>query len=161
MHLFHHRARLCRGRNAGFSLVEIMIVVVVISLLALLALPAFTKVRRAAQSRRFASDLRTFSQAYEVYVTANGTFPPAAASGIVPAGMSSDLQITAWTGRNSLGGQWAWENGGPGLTGIVTTGGTAPLSQMVEIDEKIDDGDLTHGLFQQSGAGSFIYLIPQ
>ena len=48
-----------------------------------------------------------------------------------------------------------------GRAGIATTGVTATLSQMVEIDARIDDGDLTAGLFQQVTANRYIYLIQQ
>jgi prepilin-type N-terminal cleavage/methylation domain-containing protein len=149
-----------RRRNAGFSIIELMIVVVIISFLAMLALPTFNRLRRASQSNRFVSDLRVFAQAFEGYVTMNGGFPPASASGVVPPGMQGDLKSNVWTARNSLGGQWSWDNNGAGVAGIATTSGTAPLSQMILIDARIDDGDLSNGLFQQSGA-RFIYYMQQ
>lgn len=149
-----------RPRNAGFSVIELMIVVVIISLLAMLALPGFNKVRRAARSNRFMSDLRSFTQAFEGYVTMNGGFPPNSGSGVVPPGMGGDLKVDVWTARNSVGGQWNWDNNGSGQAGIATTNVTAPDSQMIEIDAKIDDGDLTNGLFQKTGT-RFVYYIQQ
>lgn len=149
-----------RRRRAGFSLVEIMFVVVIISLLALLALPAFTKVRRAAQSNRFISDLRTFTQAFEGYASMNGSFPGNALPGLVPAGMEEDLKTPAWKVVNSLGGRWNWDNLVTG-TGVASSGITAPLSQMVQIDARIDDGDLSNGVFQQLPSGKYIYLMQQ
>jgi len=159
MHAFHPCAP-PRRRNAGFSLVEIMFVVVIISLLAMLALPAFTKVRRNAQSNRFISDLRTFSQAFEGYTTMNGSFPGNAAAGVVPPGMEEDLKTPAWKIENSLGGRWNWDNLATGI-GVASSGVTAPLSQMVQIDARIDDGDLSNGLFQRLPSGKYIYLMQQ
>jgi hypothetical protein len=74
--------------------------------------------------------------------------------------MDGDLQVSAWSARNSLGGRWNWDNNGSGLAGVATSGVTAPLSQLIEIDARIDDGDLTNGVFQQSG-GKFIYYLQQ
>jgi type II secretory pathway pseudopilin PulG len=137
-----------------------MITVVIISIISMLALPSFKKVRRAAQSNRFISDLRSFAQAFEGYVSVNSAFPPNAGSGVVPPGMGGDLKVSAWTGQNSVGGRWNWDNNGSGVAGIATTGVTAPDSQMIEIDAKIDDGDLTNGLFQKTGT-RFVYYIQQ
>ena len=148
-------------RDAGFSLIEIMIVVVIIALLTLLTLPTFNKLRRRTQINRFVSDVRVFAQAFEGYVTLNGAFPPNAGSGIVPIGMGSDLRPSVWTAQNSLGGRWNWDNDGMGRAGIATTGVTATLSQMVEIDARIDDGDLSAGLFQQVTANRYIYFMQQ
>jgi type II secretory pathway pseudopilin PulG len=142
------------------TLIEVMIAVAIIAFLAMLALPAFNRLRRNAQSNRFVSDLRVFAQAFEGYVTMNGGFPPAAGGGIVPAGMAGDLRVSAWGASNSLGGRWNWDNDGAGIMGIATTNVTAPLSQMILIDARIDDGDLNNGLFQQSGA-RFIYYMQQ
>ena len=151
-----------RRRNAGFSIIEIMIVVVIISLIALLALPAFNKIRRAAQTKRFVNDVRVFAQAFEGYATMNGSFPPNATSGVVPIGMNSDLRPSVWRATNSIGGLWNWDNDGMGRAGIATTQVTAPLSQMVEIDALIDDGDLTAGLFQEVIPGTrYIYFMKQ
>lgn len=150
-----------RRRTAGFSIIEIMIVVVIISLIAMLALPAFNRIRRASQSARFISDLRVFAQAFEGYAAINGALPPNAGSGIVPIGMGGDLKENVWTAVNSLGGRWNWDNNGTGQAGVASSGVTAPLSQMVEIDARIDDGDLTNGLFQQISPAKFIYYVQQ
>lgn len=150
-----------RRRNAGFSIIEIMIVVVIISVIAMLALPAFTRIRRATQSARFISDLRVFTQAFEGYATLNGALPPNSASGIVPVGMGGDLKVNVWTEVNSIGGRWNWDNNGTGQAGVATSGVTAPLSQMIQIDAKIDDGDLSNGLFQQVNPTKYIYYISQ
>lgn len=159
MHL-SHLSRPRRRRNAAFSLVEIMIAVVIIALMALLAMPTFTKVRRNAQSNRFISDLRTFTQAFEGFATLNSTFPGNAGAGIVPSGMEDYLKSDSWRNVNSIGGRWNWDNAA-GSTGVAISGVTAPLSQMVQIDARIDDGDLSNGLFQLLPSGKYIYLMQQ
>jgi type IV pilus assembly protein PilA len=55
-----------RGR-AGFTLVEIMVVVGVITLLAALALPGFIRARKRAQASRVKDDLRLIEAAVDQY----------------------------------------------------------------------------------------------
>src|SRR5947209_3246792 len=101
----------CRAGDArrAFTLVEIMIVVVIIGLLAAMALPAMARVRESSQNSRFASDVRTFAQAFETYCTENGHWPPNAGTGVVPAGMSGMLRDAQWSAVNSVGGRWNWD----------------------------------------------------
>ena len=160
MHTPLHRER--RSNRAGFTLVEIMIVVVIIGLLAALAIPAFQRVRENAQSTRFISDLRTFAQAFETYAMKNGGWPPNAGTGVVPTGMSGELKDAAWTtAKNSGGGRWNWDRNNYGGAAVISAANvTASDAQMTAIDAKIDDGDLTTGRFQKV-SGRFCYILEE
>jgi len=148
----------CRRSAAGFTLVEIMIVVVIIGLLAAIAIPAFGRVRQAAQNSRFVSDLRVFAQAFESYAALYGTWPPNAGTGVVPSGMSGDFNEANWRGRNSVGGRWNWDRNLNVAAGISTTNVTVDDNQMIAIDRTIDDGDLNTGQFRKFGT-RFTYIL--
>ncbi|MCF7686822.1 MAG: prepilin-type N-terminal cleavage/methylation domain-containing protein [Cephaloticoccus sp.] len=134
------------ARRPGFTLVEIMIVVVIIGLLAVLAIPSIQRVQRRSQNTRFVSDLRTFSQAFETYAMENGTWPPNAGSGVVPAPLVGGINATAWSAINTLGGRWNWDFNRNGImAGIAVTNITATASQLLDVDFMIDDGNLSTG----------------
>lgn len=135
-----------------------MIVVVIIGLLAALAIPSLQRVQRRAQNSSFVSDLRTYAQAFETYAMERGTWPPNGLSGMIPAPLVGEI-ASKFTERNSIGGRWNWDTNRLGISGgIATTGVSASVSQMAEIDAMIDDGDLTKGSFRVFGSRYILVL---
>src|SRR3954463_12747059 len=59
-------------RRAGFTLVEIMIVVAIIALLAAIAVPGFLRARKRSQASKIINDLRLISGAVDQYAIENG-----------------------------------------------------------------------------------------
>ena len=141
------------ARRAGFTLVEIMIVVVIIGLLAAMAIPAFQRVQRRSQNSRFVSDLRIFSQAFETYSLENDGWPPNVGPGLVPAGLSGALQVSVWTAPTVVGGRWNYDRNINGIAVAVSCSGTGiDDARMQEIDAMLDDGDLSTGRIQLIGS---------
>ena len=62
--------KLSRG-PAGFTLVEIMIVVAIIALLAAIAVPGFLRARKRSQASRIINDLRLIDSAVDQYAIEN------------------------------------------------------------------------------------------
>ena len=65
--------RIQKNRKAGFTLVEIMIVVAIIGLLAAIAIPNFVKARTTAQANACINNLRQIDGAKEQYMLENNT----------------------------------------------------------------------------------------
>jgi prepilin-type N-terminal cleavage/methylation domain-containing protein len=145
---------------AGFTLVEVMIVVAIIGLLAAIAAPAYAKARTNAQNACFIADLRTAKHAFLQYsFDHRGTYPPDVWPAIVPAGMAEYLGTFPWTQTTPIGGQWDWDNGQFGSkAGVSVYQPAAGQAQMRQIDQMIDDGDLSTGSFRERAAG-YISII--
>ena len=142
--------------RAGFTLVEIMIVVVIIGILAALAIPAFQRVRERSMAARYTNDFRQFESAFQRYALENGNWPPPTAGGLIPTGMSGFLP-ESYTHASPMGGLYWWS--GPSRN-IVLRGSQATDSVMVQVDTALDDGILSTGNFRKTTGLGYHYLAP-
>lgn len=146
--------------RAGFTLVEIMIVVMIIGLLAAIAIPSFSKARNEARISRYLNDLRMAVDYIEMYAMENGDYPPDKMPGQAPDGLEQYVKGLNWSEETPLGGRWDWDRTSVGISaGVTVIGATASLTDLQLVDNRIDDGNLLTGRFRRTGAGGYTYVV--
>lgn len=143
------------SRCAGFTLIEILIVVVILAVLAAIVIPSFSNATADTRKAAFVGDLRTFEQAIHLFYNDNEVWPPDGGSGMVPAGLEPYVRVHKWEDGTPIGG--AWDNETDDVLGVGMgvhfngSGDTRDADFMVLIDNTVDNGDLTTGSFRQYG----------
>lgn len=142
-------------------MLELMISVAIVADIAVIAVPSFIRSREFAQNTRFASDLRIAVDAFEMFAAENNGYPQNAPTGVVPPGMDQYLRAVNWSGFNTIGGEWAWDNNRNGSSAAVCAEfRKAPDElRMTRIDERIDNGILTTGAFRKISSTRYAYII--
>jgi len=95
---------ICRRREKGFTLIELMIVVVIIGILAAIAIPKFTNTKGKAFVATMKSDLKNLTSAQEAYYYDNGVYY----NGAVPNAAFAYSPSTGVTVNILSGGVAGW-----------------------------------------------------
>lgn len=150
-----------RRTRSGFTIVEILMVVMIIMLLAIIIIPNLQRARKTVRKNRFINDIRIATASFEQYALTTASYPAEAAAGVVPVGMDDYLKSFKWTLPTSIGGQWDWDNNQYGFkAGVSVNQPGLSDADMTKIDQEIDDGDITSGIFRKH-AGGYISIIEQ
>ena len=112
------------GHRAGFTLVELLLVVVIVSILAGLAIPNYRNVVNKARAADLLGRIDVVEHAVQSYLGDNNGWPSESAAGVVPTGVVTYLpENFSFTGEDF---QLDWENGG-GLIGVGIVTDNQPL----------------------------------
>ncbi len=156
-----------RTAPAGFSLIEVMIVVTVIGILGGMARVAFAHVTLRARAAAYINDCRVFSEAFQRYTTEKGAMPPEQTRRrTVPTGMGTYLRASDWLKETPIGGDYEWDTNAIGIArrlgfngGIRVNGSKLKLADLRQIDRWFDDGNLATGNLIVRNGGARVFFI--
>lgn len=148
-------------KRAGFTLIEIMMVVGVIAMLTILAIPAFQRARQTVLLKKFAKEMLNISSAFEVYWTEYHQWPSDGTPGDMPEEVYPFLSGVEWSAETCIGGRWDWDAGVFDIVaGLSVYAPSCDEAQMMQIDRILDDGNLQTGAFRQR-SGGYIYILEE
>lgn len=150
--------RACRWTRGAFSLVEILVVVIVIAILAAIIVPNTVKAGDTARIAATAEDMNNIAEGVERYRNSSGRWPRDVTSAVLPPELESIFgKANPFDKAAPVGGVYDYEgptaSRGPRLS--IRPGPANPLgsvSMLQELDEFMDDGDLSTGRCRMSGS---------
>jgi prepilin-type N-terminal cleavage/methylation domain-containing protein len=156
--------------RAGFTLVELAVVIAIISIIMAIALPVARHLVISARSAALINDLRVFSSAFQTYANEHGDWPEGDGTpGAVPPGMENDLGPTNWQHATPIGGNYAWDpnstqQGNRYRAAITIASSDAhPVildrAQLLDLDRQLDDGNLATGNFLLGYADDPVFVL--
>ena len=149
----------------GFSLVELVIVVMIIGIIGAIAIPRLSRGSEGARINAFVAELDTFAKGIDLYVIENGNEFADSSTGVMPTELRGYLHANAWKGETPIGGYWDVESNGIGghelSVGVHFMGMPVDEDAAQQVDDMMDDGDLTTGAFQKIAADRFYLILQQ
>jgi prepilin-type N-terminal cleavage/methylation domain-containing protein len=150
-------------KKSGFTLMETMIVVMIIGLALAIGIPYGLRSALRTRTQLVAQELRVTASMFTIHNMEKGHYPASASPGVVPEGMLPYLKGYPWTKKNALGGFWKWSLDEHGVKAAIAI--IAPKwgdSSFLQVDEAIDDGNLSTGFFRViADRAEYIFIIEE
>jgi prepilin-type N-terminal cleavage/methylation domain-containing protein len=158
-----------RHARAGFTLVELGVVVVIISLLAMMAVQALRKIGIRSRTTIVLNDFRVIGGAMNAYSLEKGGWPASAAPGVLPAAMQGYVTLSNFTSPSPVGGYYTWAThslqGGTTYQAVIIISSangnslTTDAGQLADIDSKGDNGNLATGNIFLGASNYLVYVV--
>lgn len=156
-----------RRPGAGFTLVEVLIVVVILGVLASIVIPQFADATAQSSRSVFATNLKEYVKAAQLYRFDTGEYLEDSSSGVMPTGFDSYVDAGKWQAGTPIGGVWDAEyqdaGGVTSALGVHFDGSGVSRDDMfmADIDSMLDDGDLTTGVFRKIDADRYYFILKE
>jgi prepilin-type N-terminal cleavage/methylation domain-containing protein len=182
-----------KSNKSGFSLMELLIIIAIIGILAGIIFVSVRHIRESARIAKTVVEIRSIENAFEIFYFHTKVLPGVCRADSCTAlndPFLNSLGVTGWSGpyigdglyrrEHAWGGHMGIENVDYDTNGIVesfliidddppggTPADTGQISNksLLEIDQKIDDGNLSTGNFRSivpgvsTDPGSAVYII--
>jgi prepilin-type N-terminal cleavage/methylation domain-containing protein len=158
-----------RRTQAGFTLVELGLVVVILSILGMMAVQAYRRTSIRSRTSVVLNDFRVIGGAVNAYSLEKGAWPPSAAPGVLPAALQGYVTASNFTSPSPIGGYYTWATnslqGGTTYQAVIIISSangnnvTTDSGQLITIDKKGDDGNLATGNIFLGASNYLVYVV--
>lgn len=156
------RAGRVRGR-AGFTLIEVSIVVAIIGILASIVVPIAKSWRNDAQRVAFVSSLKTFANSGVQFVAETGMLPPGGRAGQLPVYLERYIRKVSWEQQTPIGGLWdidtSRRSGWCRMGVLFGQRDDRHTEFMANVDAMVDDGHIGRGDFRRVGFRKYMFYV--
>lgn len=147
----YFRAR--RGTTAaGFSLVELVMVVVIIGIISAIAVPRLGMISLRSAAAATQQSYILFEKSILIYRDEHDGFPPDPATpGAYMTELDGYIGQQAWDMPVAIGGRWDWIGASkPSYSGIAIYSSSGVPGQWLPFDRIVDDGSFLSGRYKRT-----------
>lgn len=149
------------GLVRGLVLVELLLFLLVLVLAVTLLFAGLDRMQHRVRLEQFGSELQAYAATFEQARADSGRWPATAEAA------GARLRDSGWPDGSDFGGEYGWvppaAAAGPGMITLTAFAPGFPLeltrADLLEIDRRIDDGDLASGRFRTGFNGWPVYLV--
>lgn len=146
-------------RMKAFTLIELVIVVVILGVIGAIALPRLSRGAETAACHSFAVESSRLVECFYEHKVLNGNYPSQAPGQAIPTDISD--QFRSSLNDTPMGGVWKYKTGSSTELIAQLPGGKNYDATMLEIDRKIDDGNLSTGAFTKQSSTKYTFTFCQ